>query len=169
MLSQWSALAWLFGFSTVFALAGVLYARRSNDSLEDYIVARNSQSTFATILTLLASSLGAWILFSPAQAATWGGIGAVIGYALGSMAPRMAMIPLGQRMRELIPQGHTLTEYVIHRFGKPMYGLTLLIMLFYIRDFINGTLSPRQLATYLCGPKQSRHATWLFRLLPLRG
>lgn len=132
MLSQWSALAWLFGFSTVFALAGVLYARRSNDSLEDYIVARNSQSTFATILTLLASSLGAWILFSPAQAATWGGIGAVIGYALGSMAPRMAMIPLGQRMRELIPQGHTLTEYVIHRFGKPMYGLTLLIMLFYM-------------------------------------
>lgn len=132
MLSQWSALAWLFGFSTVLALAGVLYARRSNDSLEDYIVARNSQSTFATILTLLASSLGAWILFSPAQAATWGGIGAVIGYALGSMAPRMAMIPLGQRMRELIPQGHTLTEYVIHRFGKPMYGLTLLIMLFYM-------------------------------------
>lgn len=132
MLSQSSALIWLFGFSAVFALAGVMYARRSNDSLEDYIVARNSQSTLATVLTLLASSLGAWILFSPAQAATWGGLGAVIGYALGSMAPRMAMIPLGQRMRKLIPEGHTLTEFVIHRFGKPMYGLTLLIMMFYM-------------------------------------
>lgn len=132
MLSQSSALIWLFGFSAVFAAAGVVYARRANDSLEDYIVARNSQSAFATVLTLLASSLGAWILFSPAQAATWGGLGAVIGYALGSMSPRMAMIPLGQRMRQLIPQGHTLTEYVIHRFGKPMYTLTLLIMMFYM-------------------------------------
>ena len=132
MLSTTSAFIWLVGFSILFALAGVCYARNSKDSLEDYIVARNSQSTFATVLTLVASSLGAWILFSPAQAATWGGLGAVTGYALGSMAPRLAMIPLGQRMRNLIPQGHTLTEYVIHRFGKPMYVLTLVIMLFYM-------------------------------------
>ena len=132
MLSYGSTLAWLLGFSLVFAGAGVLYARRSQSDLEDFIVARNSQSTTATIMTLLASSLGAWILFSPAQAATWGGLGAVIGYAIGSMSPRLAMIPLGQRMRTLIPQGHTLTEYVIHRFGKPMYSLTLLIMLFYL-------------------------------------
>lgn len=132
MLSEVSTLAWLIGFSAIFALAGVAYARRANDSLEDYIVARNSQSAFATVLTLLASSLGAWILFSPAQAATWGGLGAVIGYAIGSMSPRLAMIPLGQRMRDLVPQGHTLTEYVIHRFGKPMYLLTLLIMMFYM-------------------------------------
>lgn len=132
MLSHVSTLAWLIGFSTLFALTGVIYARRTRDSLEDYIVARHSQSAFATVLTLLASSLGAWILFSPAQAATWGGLGAVIGYAIGSMSPRFAMIPLGQRMRDLIPQGHTLTEYVIHRFGKPMYVLTLLIMMFYM-------------------------------------
>ena len=132
MLNQWSALAWLFGFSALFALAGVIYARHNNDDIEEYIVARNSQSAFATALTLLASSLGAWILFSPAQAATWGGISAVIGYALGAMSPRLAMIPLGQRMRDLMPQGHTLTEYVSHRFGKAMYGLTLLIMLFYL-------------------------------------
>src|SRR3546814_15916952 len=42
------------------------------------------------------------------------------------------MIPLGRRIRELIPQGHTLTEFVIMRYGRPMYGLTLLIMLFYM-------------------------------------
>src|SRR3546814_16071414 len=84
------------------------------------------------MLTLLASTLGAWILFSPAQAATWGGLAAVIGYAIGALSPRFLMIPLGRRMRELIPQGHTLTEFVIMRYGRPMYGLTLLIMLFYI-------------------------------------
>lgn len=132
MLSENATLIWLLLFSAIFAVAGILYARRHNDSLENYIIARNTQGGFATMLTLLASSLGAWILFSPAQAATWGGLGAVIGYALGSMAPRFVMIPLGSRMRRLMPHGHTLTEYVITRFGKPMYALTLIIMMFYM-------------------------------------
>ncbi|MFT2242579.1 hypothetical protein, partial [Klebsiella pneumoniae] len=69
MLDQNATLLWLIVFSAAFALAGVLYARHYNSSLEDFVVARNSQSSVATILTLLASSLGAWILFSPAQAA----------------------------------------------------------------------------------------------------
>ncbi|WP_308217603.1 sodium:solute symporter family transporter [Paenalcaligenes niemegkensis] len=132
MLSSTTTLAWLIAFAAIFAAAGVMYSRRSNDSLEDFIIARNSQSSTATVLTLLASSLGAWILFSPAQAATWGGLAAVIGYAVGSMSPRIAMIPLGQRMRTLIPEGHTLTEFVLTRYGKPMYALTLVIMMFYM-------------------------------------
>lgn len=132
MLTENATLAWLLGFSALYALAGVVYARRQRDNLEDFIVARNSQGSFATILTLMASSLGAWILFSPPQAATWGGLAAVIGYALGSMSPRLIMIPLGQRMRELSPRGHTLTEFLIVRYGRPMYVLTLLIMLFYM-------------------------------------
>lgn len=132
MLDTAAAIAWLVIFSGGFALAGVLYARSSRDTLEDYVVARNSQNATATVLTLLASSLGAWILFAPAQAATWGGLGAVIGYALGSMAPRLTMIPLGRRMRELMPNGHTLTEFVIIRYGRTMYGLILVIMLFYM-------------------------------------
>ena len=132
MMSSASAQIWLVAFSAVFALAGIAYARSERGDLEDYIVARNSQGAIATILTLLASSLGAWILFSPAQAATWGGLGAVIGYALGAMSPRLVMIPLGRRMRELIPHGHTLSEFIMARYGRAMYGLALLIMLFYL-------------------------------------
>ena len=132
MLDSTATLIWLFSFTAIFAIAGVWYARRAQDSLEDYVIARNSQSATATILTLLASSLGAWILFSPAEAATFGGIGAVIGYAVGSMSPRFVMMPLGQRMRELIPEGHTLSEFILTRYGKPMYGLCLTIILFYM-------------------------------------
>lgn len=132
MLASSPTILWLLLFSAGFAIAGLLYARRGRDSLEDYVVARNSQGATATVLTLLATSLGAWILFAPAQAATWGGLAAVIGYALGAVSPRLVMIPLGRRMRELIPQGHTLTEFVITRYGKPMYALTLLVMLFYM-------------------------------------
>ena len=132
MLTTSSALFWLVLFSALFAAAGMLYARRSSHTLEDYIVARNTQGSVATLLTLLASSLGAWILFSPAQAATWGGLAAVIGYSLGSMSPRLAMIPLGKRMRELIPRGHSLTEFLMARYGRSMYVLALFIMMFYM-------------------------------------
>ena len=133
MLSAPAAITWLTFFAAAFAIAGMAYARRYRGNLEEYIVARNSQGSVATIMTLLASSLGAWILFSPAQAArTWGGLAAVIGYALGAMSPRLAMIPLGKRMRELMPNGHSLTEFLIARYGRPMYWLTLLIMIFYM-------------------------------------
>jgi Na+/proline symporter len=132
MLSSSSAIFWLVLFSALFAILGVVHARKERSTLEDYVIARNSQSAIATICTLLATTFGAWILFAPAQAASWGGLAAIIGYALGAMSPRLLMIPLGKRMRHLIPAGHTLTEFVIERYGKPMYGLTLVIMMFYM-------------------------------------
>ena len=127
----WTAL-WLVLCAVVFAVPGLLYARRHRDDLDDYISARNTQNTRATVLTLLATTLGTWVLFGPAQAATWGGVGAILGYALGSCVPPLIMIPLGRRMRELIPEGHGLTEFVIHRYGRLMYAFTLSIMLFYL-------------------------------------
>ncbi len=132
-MSEYSdTLVWLLGFAGVFAILGIVYTRKQTDTLEDYVVARNSQTALATVFTLMATSLGAWILFAPAQAATWGGLAAITGYALGSMAPRMAMVPLGRRMRTLIPRGHTLSEYVVARYGGVMYALVLIIMLFYM-------------------------------------
>ncbi|WP_417615098.1 sodium:solute symporter family protein [Oceanisphaera sp.] len=132
MLSTTDAILWLCFFAAVFAIPGLIYARRQQDHLEDFIVARNSQNGTATMLTLLATTMGTWILFGPAEAATWGGIGAVTGYALGALVPRFMMIPLGKRLRELIPQGHTLTEFVLHRYGKTMYLFVMVIMMFYM-------------------------------------
>ncbi|MBF7051842.1 sodium:solute symporter [Halomonas sp. KAO] len=132
MLPTTHAFWWLVAFAALFAVPGMLYARRHRESLEDFIIARNSQGATATVLTLMASTLGTWILFGPAQAATWGGLGAIAGYALGSLAPRLVMIPLGRRLRELSPGGHSLTEFVMSRYGRPMYAFTLVIMLFYL-------------------------------------
>lgn len=132
MFDTHSTLVWLIGFAVLFTVVGILFSRTDQRSLEDYVIARNSQSTMGTTLTLLATSLGAWILFAPAQAATWGGLAAVTGYAVGAMSPRLIMIPLGKRMRQVAPSGHTLTEFVSIRFGRPMYLLTLIIILFYM-------------------------------------
>lgn len=132
MLSASTAIMWLLLFAILFAVPGLIYARRSQDKLDDFLVARNSQSSNATLLTLLATTLGTWILFGPAQAATWGGIGAITGYALGSMVPSLIMTQIGPRIRTLMPEGHTLTEFVLGRYGRVMYAFVLVIMVFFM-------------------------------------
>ena len=47
-------------------------------STKDYIVGNRDENTFTLTASLTASDLGAWILFGPASAATWGGLVAVI-------------------------------------------------------------------------------------------
>ncbi|ETX10301.1 sodium:solute symporter [Marinomonas ushuaiensis DSM 15871] len=132
MLESQTAILWLVLFSAIFAIAGLAFARRHQDGLEDFIVARNSQTSQATLLTLLATTMGTWVLFGPAESATWGGIGAILGYALGALIPRLVMIPLGVRIRQLMPTGHTLTEFVYARYGRSVYVVVLSIMLFYL-------------------------------------
>jgi solute:Na+ symporter, SSS family len=61
--------------------------------------------TSATAATLVASGVGAWFLFSPAEAATWSGLPAILGYALGAAAPLLVFIPVGRRIRRVMPKG----------------------------------------------------------------
>lgn len=126
----------LLAVALVFAVAGVAYSRRAIGGLEDYITARGSMGGTATAATLVASGMGAWILFGPVEAATWGGLPAISGYALGSALPLLAFIALGRRLRRLMPEGHTLTEYVFHRYGRGMYALTLFVTVFYMFVFL---------------------------------
>ncbi|MFT2089874.1 sodium:solute symporter family transporter [Paraglaciecola sp. 2405UD69-4] len=132
MLNSNTAILWLSFFAAVFAVAGLVFARRHQGDLEEFIVARNSQTSHATFLTLLATTMGTWVLFGPAESATWGGIGAILGYALGTLIPSLIMIPLGTRIREIMPTGHTLTEFVRARYGRSVYLCVLFIMLFYL-------------------------------------
>ena len=59
------------------------YARRWRASAEDFIVARRSAGPRVTTATLVASVIGAGVLFSPAEAGTWAGLAALIGYGIG--------------------------------------------------------------------------------------
>ncbi|TQQ78940.1 sodium:solute symporter family transporter [Halonotius roseus] len=121
----------------VFTVAGLLYSRGRVGSVEDLLTARNSTGTGMTTATLIASTMGAWILFSPAEAgAAFGGITAVFGYAVGSAIPLLLFIPVGKRIRELMPSGHSLTEFVLVRFGPAMYGFVLIVSVFYMFVFL---------------------------------
>ena len=124
----------LIAGAALFAVAGLAYALYTGggQTVEDYVTARGQFGAGATTATLFASAMGSWILFGPPEAATWGGLPAIAGYALGSALPPLLYIPLGRRLRSLMPEGHALTEYVRHRYGRAMHVFVLGIMIFYL-------------------------------------
>ena len=69
-----------------FTVVEVVYSCGVISSLEDYITARGSVGTSAT-------------------AATWAGLPAILGYALGAAAPLLVLIPVGRRIRRVMPKG----------------------------------------------------------------
>ena len=135
IISSSSSLTLIIIISLVFVIFGVLYSKKYQ-GLENYLVANRSIGVFSLTTSLVASALGAWILFGPASAATWGGIGAVIGYALGTAFPLFILIFLGEKFRKLYPKGKTLIEVVRLRFGTKLFKLILFLTIFYMFIFL---------------------------------
>ena len=134
-LDQNLALLLIISISLLFALIGILYSRK-HQGLSNYLTANRNVGTLSLTTSLIASALGAWILFGPASAATWGGIGSVIGYSLGTAFPMIAFIFLGSKIRKIFPKGKTLTEFIHSKFGKNLFKLILLLTIFYMFIFL---------------------------------
>ena len=112
------ALTVLFVAAATFALFGLVKSSNKAIDLEDYMVSRNQVGGGAAVATVTASALGAWILFSPPEAGSaFGGITAILGYCLGSALAVTTFVFVGPRLRQIMPWGHSLNEYVRHRFG----------------------------------------------------
>ena len=135
ILNQSSAIFLTLCLSIVFVIFGIFYSKKYK-GLNNYLVANRSVGTFSLTTSLISSALGAWILFGPASAATWGGIGAVIGYALGTAFPLFILIYLGQKFRKLYPKAKTLIEVVRLRFGQKLFKLILFLSIFYMSIFL---------------------------------
>ena len=121
--------------SLFFVILGVFYSKSFLD-LNNYLVANRSVKTISLTMSLVASALGTWILFGPASAATWGGIGAVIGYALGTAAPFFFLIYLGKTFRIKYPHAKTLIEVINLHFGNKLYKFIFLLSIFYMIIFL---------------------------------
>ncbi len=114
---------------------GYLNSKKISNN-KNYIVGDRDEDTFSLTASLTASALGAWILFGPASAATWGGIGAVIGYSLGTAAPMLFLYNFGPKIRKEFPKGLTLTEFIKKRFGIKILKISLFLILFYLIIFL---------------------------------
>ena len=150
-LSQNSAFLLIIVVSLLFALIGILYSRKHR-GLSNYLTAGRNVDTTSLTTSLVASALGAWILFGPASAATWGGIGSVIGYSLGTAFPMIALIFLGIKIRKIFPKGNTLTEFIHRKFGKDLFKLVLILTIFYMFIFLCAEVTAvSMLVNYISG------------------
>tara|TARA_B100000945_G_scaffold298727_1_gene278785 strand:+ start:33 stop:1463 length:1431 start_codon:yes stop_codon:yes gene_type:complete len=140
LLTQQSAITLILLLSFLFIFLGIFYSNKYK-GINNYLVANRSIGTFSLTTSLVASALGAWILFGPASAATWGGIGAVIGYALGTAFPLFILIYLGEKLRKKYSKGKTLIEIVRIRFGKKLFKLILFLSVFYMTIFLIAELT----------------------------
>jgi Na+/proline symporter len=151
LLNQNSALLLIIVVSLIFALIGILYSRK-HQGISNYLIAGRNVGTLSLTTSLAASALGAWILFGPASAATWGGIGSVIGYSLGTAFPMVTLIFLGTKIRKAFPKGKTLTEIIYHKFGKNLFKLILILTIFYMFIFLCAEVTAvSMLVNYISG------------------
>ena len=134
-ISQSTSLSLVIVISLIFTVLG-LYHSKKFKGINNYLTANRDVGLFSLTTSLVASALGAWILFGPAAAATWGGIGAVIGYALGTAFPMIFLIFLGKKIRTEFPKGSSLIEFMRKKFGKSLFKLILLMTIFYMFIFL---------------------------------
>ena len=134
-ISQSTSLLLVIIISLIFTALG-LYHSKKFQGINNYLTANRNIGLFSLTTSLVASALGAWVLFGPVAAATWGGIGAVIGYALGTAFPMIFLIYLGKKIRNEFPKGSSLIEFMRKKFGKSLFKLILLMTIFYMFIFL---------------------------------
>ena len=131
-----------------FTALGVFYSRGKFETLDDFLTARGTAGTKILSTTFLASFLGVFILFTPPEAGSIGGITTVIGYALGLGSLYFAFIILSPKIRSYLPQGSTLNDFARKRYGKKMYVLILLLSIFYMFVHLVAELTAIALVAY---------------------
>jgi len=163
-ISQSTSLILVITVSLIFTLIGLVYSKKYQ-GLNNYLTANRSVGFFSLSASLVASALGAWILFGPASAATWGGIGAVIGYALGTAFPMLFLIFLGKKIRNEYPNGSTLIEFLRKRFRKSLFKLILFMSIFYMFIFLCAEVTAvAMLINYISGT-----SLWITSIIVLVG
>ena len=134
-ISQTTSLTLVIVISLIFAYLGYYHSRKFRTT-SDYLTANRNIGIFSLTTSLTASALGAWILFGPVSASTWGGLGSIIGYSLGTAFPMFFLIYFGKKIRSEFPKGSSLIEYLRRKFGKSLFKLVLLMTIFYMFIFL---------------------------------
>jgi Na+/proline symporter len=119
----------LFGlWALLFGLAWFV-GRSRRESAEGFMVAGRHVGLGFGSASLLAGWIWALSLYAPAQAGYQYGIAGPVYYSAGGALMLIVFMPFVRRIRELVPEGHTIAEYVGARFGRAAHLLTVLITL----------------------------------------
>lgn len=139
MLTTTAGVLAVVGALGAFAVIGLRAGGESD--LEQYVVARDTQSGGALGLSFLASGLGAWILFTPPEVGATAGLVGVLGYAVAVVVPLVILGVAGRRLRRVMPAGHGLTEFVRVRFGRGVHLTVVAVTSLYMLVAVTSELT----------------------------
>lgn len=139
-MSATTAIAALLTSLALFAVVGATSPARPT-SRDDYLAARSSQGTLPLALSLYASGMGVWILFTPPIVAAFTGVLGAVAYALAAAAPLIAFGVLGPRVRRSVPAGITLSDWVRLRHGRAFQTYVAAVAVFYMFMFVTAELT----------------------------
>lgn len=141
MLSTPVSVLLLTAVLAVFVVVGLGAGRHdARSDLDDFTVARGSQGPWALGLSFLASGLGAWVLFAPAELGVLLGVTPVVGYAVAAAGPFLVLALAGPRLRRLVPSGQGLTQFVRVRFGRAASTAVTGVSVLYMGVFVAAEL-----------------------------
>ncbi|MGO3055437.1 sodium:solute symporter [Halomonas sp. AOP43-A1-21] len=116
-------------------------ARGRKGSLDDYVTARNSQTSTTLGLSFVASGMGAWILFAPPEIGAFAGPLALAGYALGSSLPFIVLGLYGPAIRRALPEGRSIAEFADACYGRGVRHWVTLVSVVYMACFLAAELT----------------------------
>jgi len=108
------------------------YVSRGKISQSAFLVSDRNVNFFGITFSLTASCFGIWILIGPAEASTWGGIGAIIGYAAGQSFVFLYFSKIGEKIRKILPNAKSLTEVIEKRYDQKVLKLILILTILYL-------------------------------------
>ncbi|RZD36012.1 MAG: sodium:solute symporter [Methanobacteriota archaeon] len=131
-------IAYLLMIVTLGFFGYVGYQVTTNEQIDgdSYLSARGSQNSIRIGLSLFASGMGIWVLFGPSEVGYYGGFWDVTGYAVSAATPFLLLAYVGPIIRERLPSGVTLADYVRMRLGRPMQVYVGLISVLYMFTFL---------------------------------
>ena len=149
MLDTGVGIATMVLVCAAFLYLGISYVGRSRQSVEEYTVSRNHAPVNVGIATLIASMFGTWVLLSPGETGANFGIISLVGYAIGMAGIALMYMVVGPRLRDLMPNGHSVTEYVRHRFGSVPFVSISIVIIFIMGIFITAEMTAITTAVHI--------------------
>ena len=132
MISSNLIIGILVAVTFMFTGLGIIYSKGKIKGADDFFTARNSAGVGFLSTTFMASFLGVFILFTPPEAGAIGGIATVFLYAIGLLGLYLAFLFIGPKIRNYLPEGSTLNDFVKKRYGSKMFLLTFSVSIFYM-------------------------------------
>ncbi|KAI8850641.1 hypothetical protein BC829DRAFT_415817 [Chytridium lagenaria] len=109
--------------------------------MDVFLTARGTQGWVGLGLNIFAAGLGVWTILTLPQTGFTLGIQGAFNYAFACIAPILLLIFMGKIIRERAPDGVTITQYVLERFGWAAQVATNITSLGYMFVFLISELT----------------------------